>query len=360
MKTFERYLFTELLVNLSATISVLSIVVVGRLLSKLLEKVAEGRYPLDVIKPLLVYGTLDSLIFLLPFSAMLAVMLTLGRQYRDGEAYAAFALGIGYARICRVLMRLAVPLTVLLFVFVMEMSPAGERRYELIKQTGKQRGDVTMVAAGKFFSPRENVVLFVEDYDRDAGRLSHVFIADFSPGRTVLETAAYGEQKLGGDGVKRLHLYAGRRYEGTPGQTDYRVSGYREHAVHLPVRLPRIPSDDPEAMTFGELLASDRTEARAELQWRLTTVVSLPVLMLLALPLGRVAPRRGRNARIAAAIAVFLVYENLIIFIIDRVGSGDFPVFPGAWWVPALTLAAAVLMLMRRRVAYSFSLRGGR
>ncbi len=354
MKTFERYLFKELLINLLATISVLGIVVVGILLSRLLKRVAEGNYPLDVIKPLLIYGTLDSLILLLPFSAMLAVMLTMGRHYRDSEAYAAFFLGIGYVRICRVLMQLAIPLSLLLLVLVMEVSPAGERQYELIKEMGKQRGDVTAVTAGKFFSPRKDTVLFVEGYDRGAGRLHNIFIADLSPGSRVLETAAYGEQKRGADDVKRLHLYDGYRYEGVPGQSDYRVSAYREHSVFLPTRLPRLPGDEPEAMTFGELLEAGRAEDHAELQWRLATVISLPVLMLLAFPLSRAAPRRGRNARIAAAILVFLVYENLIILIVDLIDSGGFPVFPGVWWIPVSALAVAGLLLGRQRIAHAW------
>ena len=349
MKVFERYLFTELLVNLLATVSVLGIIVVGRLLSKLLGRIAEGDYPLDVIRHLLIYGTLDSLIFLLPFSAMLAVMLTMGRHYRDSEAYAAFSFGFGYARICGVLMRLAVPLTVLLFVLTMEVSPHGERRYDLIKQAGKQRGDVTMVTAGRFFNPREDTVLFVEGYDRVAGRLSNIFIAELSERGAVIETARGGEQKIDADGVKRLHLYDGRRYEGVPGETDYRVSDYREHAVFLPTRLPATPGDNPEEMSFAELLASNQVEAEAELQWRLATVASLPVLMLLAFPLSRSAPRRGRNARVAVAIGVFLVYENLIIFTVDRIGAGAIPAFPGVWWIPATALAVAVLMLTRRR-----------
>ena len=348
MKTFERYFFTETLVKLLAATSALGLVIIGNLLSKLLGKVSEGRYPLDVVRPLLIYGAIDALIFLLPFSAMLAVTLTMGRYYRDNEAAAAFALGVGHARICRVLMRLALPLVLLLFVLVMQVSPEGERRYEMIKQMGKQRGDVTMVSPGRFFSPRENTVLFVDEYDRDAGKLSKVFIADLSPGRTLLETAAYGEQKIDEDGVKRLYLYRGQRYEGTPGRTDYRVSGYREHAVYLPVRLPSMPGDDPEEMGFGELLASHQLEARAELHWRLATVVSLPVLMLLAFSLWRVVPVRGRSNRVADATVVFFIYENLMIFVSDRVSNGVLPVLPGVWCIPALAFTVAALLLARR------------
>ena len=354
MKTFERYLFVELLTKLLVIELVFSVIVAANLLSKLLKKVATGDYPADVVASLLFYNTVDSLAVLLPFSAMLAVMLTMGRYYSDSEAYAAFSLGISYARICGVLMKLAVPLALLLFVLVMVVSPAGEQQYKLIKQQGKQRGDVTVVTRGKFFSPREGVVLFVEDHDRDSGKLSNIFIANLSTRHNVLETAAYGEQRQGSDGVKRLHLHDGHLYEGVPGQTSYRVSDYREHSIHLPIRLTQIRSDDPETMTFGELLKSGRNKDQAELQWRMVTVISVPVLMLLAFPLSRVAPRSGSNARIISVIAVFLVYSGVTIVTADLIGSGRFPTFPGVWWVPAVALVAAMLMLTRRHLNYAF------
>ena len=359
MKTFERYFFTELLVNLLATVSVLSLVIVGRLLSRLLEKIAKGDYPLDVIRDLLFYGTVDALIFLLPFSAMIAAMLTLGRHYRDSEIYAAFSFGIGYVPICHVLMRCAVPIAILLFVLVMEVSPAGERRYELIEKTSKQRGDVTMVTAGKFFSPRKDTVIFIEDYNRGSNEVSNIFIAKLSGNQTVIETATLGKQKIGNDGIKRLHLYDGHRYEGRPGQSNYQVSDYQEHAIFLPTSLPPVLGDDSEEMTFSELFASPRDEDKAELQWRLVTVVSLPVLMLLAFPLSRVAPRRGRNIQIAGAIVAFVIYECLIILIVDQIGDGNLPVLPGVWLVPIVFFIMTVLMLMHRRIKYALHFSSG-
>ena len=350
MKTFERYFFRELLFRLLATILIFSLVIAGQLLAKLLAGAAEGNYPLDVVGELFLYGTSDALIFLLPFSAMLAVTLTMGRYYRDGEAYAAFSFGIGYADFCRVLAKCVLPLTLLLFVLVMEVSPAGERRYQLLKQASKQRGDVTTVVAGNFFAPRKDTVVFVGDHDRARGTLHDLFIAKFLEEGKVIEIAKSAHQERDDDGVRYLSLHDGRLYEGRIGEEDYRVFSYREHRVPLPVNLAPRLGDDPEEMNFAALLASDSPGSRAELQRRLVTVLSLPILVLFAFSLNRVGPRRERNFDIAFVILAFLVYEHLILLLVDYVGKGKIAPLPGAWPVPAAVLASAVLMLSHRHV----------
>ncbi len=349
----------ELLFKLFATTLIFSVVIVGQLLAKLLAAVAQGSYPFDVVWRLLLYGASDALIFLLPFSAMLSVVLTMGRYYRDSEAYAAFSLGIGHADFYRVLAKCVLPLTLLLFVLVMEVSPAGERQYQLLKQMSKQRGDVTMVVAGSFFAPREDTVVFVEGHDRALGTLRNLFIARSLGEERVIEIAKSAQQKRDDDGVKRLHLHDGRLYTGRIGEDEYRVFSYREHRVSLPVTFAPTLGDDPEEMDFAALLASDSLASRAELQWRLVTVLSLPILVLFAFAVSQTSPRRERKLDIAVVVLAFLIYQHLIILVIDYIGKGQLAPVPGAWPIPAATLVATLVMLSHRRVRRYVS-RGGR
>lgn len=350
MKTFERYFFTELLLKISATVLVLGIVVVGQSSSKLFTKIVAGNYPADAIGRLLLFSAFDALIFLLPFAAMLAVTLTMGRYYRDSEAYAAFSCGIGYTAFCRILMQCALPLTLLLFVLVMKVAPAGERQYQVTEQLARQHSDVAMVPTGGFFSPGKGTVLFVEDYDPESGELHAVFAARFPGGEKMIETARLGSQVQEQDGLKLLYLHDGYLYEGKARQGDYRVSRYRERRISLSPGLPPKLGDDPEEKGLSALLASPRLEDRAELQRRLVMVVSLPILMLLVFALNLELPRQGRNSSIAISILAFLFYAYGIVVTAGRVAKGDMAVLPGAWWIPAAALVATVAILTRRRI----------
>jgi len=54
----------------------------------------------------------------------------------------------------------------------------------------------------------------------------------------LADTATYS--KAAADGTHFVTLYNGRRYEGVPGQNDFRVIEFREHGI--PVITPRKPS----------------------------------------------------------------------------------------------------------------------
>ncbi|HEY0960827.1 MAG TPA: LptF/LptG family permease, partial [Pseudomonadales bacterium] len=87
------------------------------------------------------------------------------------------------------------------------------------------------------------------------------------------------------------------------------------------------------------LLRASEPAQVAELQWRLSLVVLIPVLALLAVPLSRVSPREGRFARIVPAILVYIAYFALLLAARDRLADGELPPVVGLWWIHLLFLA---------------------
>lgn len=87
------------------------------------------------------------------------------------------------------------------------------------------------------------------------------------------------------------------------------------------------------------LLRSDAPADIAELQWRLAMPVSALLLVLIALPLSRVDPYRGKYAKLFAAILLYMAYRHLLGAAKDWVAHGTLPPFPGIWGVHALCLA---------------------
>ena len=57
---------------------------------------------------------------------------------------------------------------------------------------------------------------------------------------------------------------------------------------------------------------SPQPEYQAELQWRFSTILLIPVLTLIAVPLSRVAPRQGRFSRLVPATLLYAVYYVLL------------------------------------------------
>ena len=76
-----------------SVLSVLILVIVGRLFVKLLELVVDGRFDIGMVFSLLFLSTSKSTILLLPFALMIGLIICLSKFYRDSEIYALKASG---------------------------------------------------------------------------------------------------------------------------------------------------------------------------------------------------------------------------------------------------------------------------
>ena len=90
------------------------------------------------------------------------------------------------------------------------------------------------------------------------------------------------------------------------------VGHFDEFTLWLPTVIPEPVGYKPKRMTNAELSAIPGPDARAELQWRQSTAVSALLLALLAVPLSRTQPRRGRYAKVMLAVVVYALYYNLL------------------------------------------------
>ena len=155
-----------------------------------------------------------------------------------------------------------------------------------------------------------------------------------------------GEQRDSEDPNTRfIVLYNGRRYEGVPGTTNFRVMEFREHGI--PYRLPSVedPQLEARAMRTAGLVASSDPEHIAELHWRIGVPMATLILALIAVPLSRSQPRQGRYGRLAIGLLVFIIYFNLLSAGKAWLEQDTVPAEVGLWWVHALMLSLALGML---------------
>jgi len=350
--TLNRYFSKELAQTFAGVGVVLLVVIVGQSFISLLGKVMKGKLPADVVMSMLGLGILKSAILLIPFALLLTIMLTLGRYYRDSEIYALKASGIGSRALLRYASLLFIPLIALLFYLSIFSAPWAEQQIEIIKQKAGGLTDINSLTPGQFLESNQgNWVVFVEKSDRESGQVNNVFIYDRRDGNVAIETARNAEQKniseLGGES---LVLKDGHRYEGVPGEGEFTVLSFNQHAVRIPEFDINIDDQDPEFKTSAELMGSKRLPDIAELQWRISVPIAAILLTLLAFPLSVMSPRQGRFAGLAIAIVIYLIYSNLLILAETWVAKGNLPTVPGIFVVHILMLALILILGWRRRL----------
>ncbi len=101
-------------------------------------------------------------------------------------------------------------------------------------------------------------------------------------------------------------------------------------------------------MRRAALIASTDPQDRAELHWRIAAPISVFLLTLLAVPLSYVGPRQGRYGKVVLGLVVYLFYSNLIGLGQSWMGKGKLPEAVGLWWIHAIVLAAALILIGKR------------
>lgn len=361
-KVIFRYLFAEAAKTWLVVAGVLLFLTLGLGFSRFISDAAAGELPVNTVLTLAALSTVENLEIVLPVSVLLAVLLTLGRLCRDNELSALFAGGAGLAVIYRPFFALAIALAVLAGALSIYAAPRAERAMETLGAASATTM-INSLAPGRFRTFMNGDAVFYAASRDDQGNLRDVFIRvvregdDGKPTQTVVTADRARQQTDEDTGAVTLVLDNGWRYEGNPGQADYRVIQFGEHGVR--VAAPTASGgDDVDGQFVSTLLASDDPEAVAEWQQRLSVPISILILTLLALPVGRVPPRSGRYGRVIVGILLYVIYVNAVHLAAVAVEDGTLPGLLGVWWVHAVVLAVAIGLVMREQ-GYFARRRGG-
>ena len=117
------------------------------------------------------------------------------------------------------------------------------------------------------------------------------------------------------DGISYLLLTDGFQYQGKPGRLDYKEIGFKEARVRIGGEKSDSRPPKVRGLSTRELISQRDTnkEALAELQWRLSLVLTVPLMALAAIPLARVNPRQGRFYRLIPAVLGYMLYVGMLL-----------------------------------------------
>ena len=346
-RILDRYIFREIALTWLGVTMILLMILLTNQFARVLGDVAKGKLPKNAAFDVIGLSAAQYLTVLVPIGLFLAVMLALGRLYRDSEMPAMMACRVGPAGIYRPLLWLLVPLALAVAWLSVEGTPLALTKIDRISAEARREADLASIEPGRFtvIGP-ERAVVYGESISAE-GQMEKVFLERRVDGDGVeVVVARRGEQVDSEDpNARMLVLHEGRRYEGVPGQPDFRVVEFLEHGI--PYRLPSLQPADPRprAMTFSRLLASSEPQHVAERQWRLSVPISTVLLALLAVPLARSRPREGRYGRIAIGLLVFIIYFNLLSA--SKAWTEEATISPtlGLWWVHGCVLLFTALLL---------------
>jgi lipopolysaccharide export system permease protein len=319
------------------------------LLIRLLGSAARGRIPADAVFTLIGFGSLRYVSVLLSATLFLAILFTLTRAYRDSEMVVWQSSGVSLLQWCKPVLVFALPVVIAITALSLYLTPWAFGEAERYRHQLENRDDVSAVTPGVFKESRNaDRVFFVERLSSDLTQVANVFVHSVQNERQGVMVASRGYVETADSGDRYLVMLNGRRYEGTPGQADYRVVSFGRYAVRIEQSEAKAFFPTQRSLPTTALLA-DRTPANlGELAVRIGLPISTVLLALLAIPMSAVNPRTGRSVNVIMAVFVYMIYSNLVSLSETWISRGRIPPLLGLTGVHLLMLAVLVLLFAWR------------
>lgn len=320
---FDSATRSELAKSFGVTLVVILTIVLTSTLMRMLGQAAGGNVaPQDVVL-LMGYATISHLATMLILALFIAVVITLGRLYRESEMTIWFASGIPLSRFVRPVLRMAWP--VLLGVVVLELVvwPWGNQNSAELSDRYQKRGDLSRVAPGQFQTSRDGSrVFFIERDGDNAATGRNVFILANQNERESVTTSARGRLEMEGDD-RFLVLDHGQRNETQLKSGDKSLARFEQYKVLTDTQaLANADQLPPKAMPTLDLLRAPNAKNLGELAWRVGMILGGINMTLLGVGLSASNPRRASNWNLLFALLTFIVYFNLINLSQSWVGNG--------------------------------------
>ena len=347
MNLLNRYILRETFVTWLVVTIVLFVILMSNQFAEILDDAATNQIPKTAVFALLKLTSLQYITILVPIGLFLGILLALARFNRDSEMVVMASCGIGSAQILRPISIIALFLSASVAWLSLVSTPNASRQIEEIKNQARENLQVGVLESGVFISPDSGeTIIYAQNVLDD--EIYDVFIEHKDGDRVIVVRAERGERIQNNMNNKvTFVLYNGRRYEGVPGEKNYRVIDFQEHGIPVVIEQPVEQELPVTTKSLKALIESYNPEDRAELQWRLSTPLSIFILSVIAVPLSRSRPRQGRYARLGIGMLVYIIYANMLNIARSMVVRDEVPQWLGIWWVHTILAFFGLGLLAR-------------
>ena len=353
----KRYINKDIYSATAAILLVLILIFVSSRFVRYIQLAVDGTISANAVFELLALQIPSVAGFLIPLSFFLAILLTFGRMYSDNELVVIHGLGIGQRDLVKMLMPMALVFALMAGLLSTLLTPWAVAQGKILLAEQASKANLGVFSAGRF---RENKnkdgIVFVQT-KQDDGTIQGVFSVSRPSSKSQTETNGKEEQFGSGNNRSRLlkiqTAKKGRHWEDSEtgvsylvleeGQfSEYNLEKDSWQLTEFGSSYTRIIQDDiidvksnTKSTSTIDLINNLGEKEWAAIHWRLMVPISIPLICLLAIPLSRTQPRKGKFSRLLPSILIYLIYVLVMMYSRKLIESGKIPGALGFWWIHA-------------------------
>ncbi len=357
----KKYLAKEIYAHLFVVSGILALIFLSNQLVQFLGRATAGKLTGGMLLKIMVLEIPILLGFLLPVALYIAILLAYGRLYVDSEMTVLQACGLSQKQLLVYTQIFSLFIFILVLLMNFYLTPWLYQNKDKILAANPATIVINTLVPGRFKSFNDQNIIYVEGVDHATEEAQSIFFArrefvsihkKVAGQDTTIKVPTW--RVLAADKAYQMHSKTlqgdfvvaqnGIEYSGVPGQKNFRVIRFKEYGVRIPDTENIKTKINYSSLGFGDLwsAAFSNKKAMAELQWRISMPLSIPILVLLALPLCRVSPRLGRYRKLIPAVLLYTVYANMQFVARGWIENGTIPAYVGLWFLHGVLLIIAL------------------
>lgn len=331
----RRYLNEQVVATAFAVAGFLTVILMSGRVIKFFERASNGLISIDLLSAVLLYRLPTFLELILPLALFVGLLLALGRMYLDSEMAVLSAAAVGPQRILQWLLPSVLFFMLLTGMMALWLSPTGIQASNRLYAEQAQRNTFDLIQPGRFQSVGGSVlyadvsddkttlrdVVLLQSQQDEQGETRRVIVRAQSATRVF-------DAELGGQAIELTH---GSRVMVAAGAADYEQVNFERYRMrYTTADISQAQIDEPSLRSTATLWrAAQQGDAasQAELGWRFSLLLLVPIIAALALPLAKVSPRQGRYLKLLPAIVLYMSYVVLLIACKNVVAKGQLPAY---------------------------------
>ncbi len=362
-----KYLMRHVLMLLAAVFIVIGLVVFGNQLVLVIKESMKLNIAVSDLMPIIGFKMIRDVPLILSLSLFLAIILAVSKLYKDSEAIVMNSLGVGDKHF----MVFIQPIVVVIFIFILFLTtvavPWSKQQRSIIMDRSENTSEFSFIKQGEFQEFKNGDIVFyaskvIDTVESDTQDMQEIFIHAKSASGSVITLAKKAQKYTDATtGSVYLRLQDGKRYHGFSSNDNKKVLDFDLYDLQIIDGSAQKSSNvisKIESKPTSELLFSNNVKETAELQWRISQPLSVLVLSILGVLLGKSSPRGGKNLGVLIGVVVFILYNNAMLMAKSTLEHGQSLPIVGLWWVHLLAILLIVFYYAYRHgkfaTSYSF------
>ena len=353
-----KYIMRNLVAYFCVITFIIGLVVFGNQFVLTVQESIDRGIPFQELMPLISFNMIRDVPIILVLSIFLAVIITISQLYKNSEAIVMNSIGLGD----KAFLSFIKPLAIILFLFVLFLTayavPWAKQQKSVAEEETKNASEFSFITEGKFESFKKgDIVFYASDsitIDVDGVQnMEEIFIYASDNGNPVIVLASEATKYIDPESKSiYLRLRDGVRYQGLPSSENINILNFDSYDLEVvsgEVQKSIASFTEIEEKNTLDLLKQGGLLAIAELQWRLSLPLSILILVVFAVYLGKTSPRGGKGINILIGIFVFMIYNNGLLVAKSSIENGLLSPVIGMWGIHLIAILFLMLLYQFRQ-----------